>query len=207
MKHYIMLFAFFCLSVGAKAQQQGAVALNLYGGYTFQDRVNFSGAYGLVKDGFQYGGGLEYYLHSSKSLELKYLRMDTYLPLYGAGGIQLNKGADKGSVNYILIGGNNYFGSSQSKAMPYGGADLGVGIVSLKDGGSATKFGWDAKLGVKINTSSAVSIKLQAYIQSIISGVSTGFYYYPGGAVVAADYASIFQFGLGGALCFNFKHH
>lgn len=206
MKHFLMALIMLCGVAGAQAQQSRSLAINAYGGYTFRDKVNFDGFYGYVNEGFQYGGGLEYFLHQTKSIELKYLRMDTEYPLYGPAGAKLNEGKEKGSVSYIMIGGNNYFGTSQSKMLPYAGLDLGVGIVDIKAGGSSTKFAWGAKLGVKTNTASAVSLKLQAYIQNITSAVGNDFYYYPGGAVIAVpDYAAIFQFGLGAVLCFNLK--
>jgi len=206
MRRFFVMFSLFFFSIGLKAQQTNSLALNLYGAYAFKDKVNFDHFYGYVDEAVQYGGGLEYFPQRTKSIELRYLRMDTHFPLYGPTNTHLNSGNDKGSINYILIGGNNYFGTGESKAMPYFGAGVGVGILSIKDGNSSTKFSWDAKLGVKIKTASAVSINLQAYVNYIISAVGNDFYYYYPGAVVAVpDYASIFQFGLGGALCFNFK--
>jgi len=206
MQRFILLITVFFFAIGLKAQQSNSVSLNLYGGYTFKDKVPYDGFSGYVKEAFQYGAGLEFFLQRTKSLELKYLRMDTDFPLYGPAGALLNPGKEKGSVNYILIGGNNYFGSSPSKAMPYGGIGLGIGIVDSKEGGSATKFAWDARLGVKINTSSSISFKLQAYIQSIIAAIGSDYYIYPGGGYIAIpDYATLFQFGLGGLVCFNFR--
>jgi hypothetical protein len=133
--------------------------------------------------------------------------MGTEFPFHGPSGTQQNVGKDEGSINYILLGGNSYFGNDpKAKAMPYFGAGLGVGILALKEGSSETHFAWDAKLGVKIKTASAVSVNLHAYVQSIISAVGYDYYYYPGwGTAAFTDYASIFQFGLGGALSFNFK--
>jgi len=207
MKHFLIAFTVFFFSISLKAQEPKSVSLNLYGGYALKDKVNFDGFYGYVNDAFEYGAGLEYFAQRTKSFELRYLRMSTDFPLYGVAGVQLNKGKEKGSANYILIGGNNYFGgNSKSKAMPYLGAGIGLGIVDSKNGGSATKFAWDTKLGVKIKTSSAVSINLHAYVQSIISAVGTDYYVTGGGLLIAVpDYTSIFQFGVGGALCFNFK--
>ena len=114
-------------------------------------------------------------------MELKYRRMDTYMPLYGPLDAKLNEGADKGSVSYILFGGNSYFGdNSKSKAMSYAGAALGIGIVDMKDGGSATKFACDAKLGVQLKTASSVSFKFHAYIQNVIAAIGSDFYYTAG---------------------------
>ena len=207
MKNLIIALALcFCAGI-TKAQTSKSISVNLYGAYIFQDRIEFDGFTGYAREGFQYGAGLEYYVQSMRSIELKYLRHDSRFPLYGGlTGSQLNSGKDKGTVNYILIGGNNYFGgTSQSKVLPYAGLGVGVGIVDPKDGESAAKFAWDTRLGLQLRTSSKVSFKLQATLQSIISGVGSDFYVTGGGGVIAVpDYATLLQFGLGGALCFTF---
>jgi opacity protein-like surface antigen len=204
-KLLIVVIFFFCLGL-AKAQTARLVSLNLYGAYIFQDRLKFDGFTGYAREGFQYGGGLEYFFQSMRSVEIKYLRQDSRFPLYGPAGAHLNDATDKGTVNYILLGGNNYFGtSSQSKALPYAGLGLGVGIIDSKDGESATKFAWDTRLGVQLRTSSKVSFKLHATLQSIISGAGSDLYVTGGYGVIAVpDYATLLQFGLGGALCFTF---
>jgi hypothetical protein len=64
----------------------------------------------------------------------------------------------------------------------------------MKDGGSATKFAWDAKLGVQSKTASSVSFKFHAYIQNVIAAIGSDFYYTAGGGIISVlDYASIFQ--------------
>jgi opacity protein-like surface antigen len=163
-----------------------------------------NGFYTKISSGFDYGAGIEYFIQKTNSVELRWLGMGTKLPLYGPTGNQLNKNNDDGSTNYILVGGTGYFGNG-AKAVGYGGAGIGVGIVSLKDGGSSTKFAWDAKLGVKLKTSSTMSVNLQAYVKSISAAVGSDLYLSWWGPVAVADYATIFQFGLGGVLCFNFK--
>src|SRR4030095_4403442 len=207
MRGLFFLGTVFLLAIGLNAQEPKSLSLNLYGGYNFKDKVNFDASYGYINEAFQYGAGLEYFPARNKSFELRWLGMGTEFPFHGPSGTQLNVGKDKGSINYILLGGNSYFGSDpKAKALPYIGAGLGVGILALKDGNSETHFAWDAKLGVKIKTASAVSINLHAYVQSIIAAVGYDYYYYPGwGTTAFTDYASIFQFGLGGAICFNFK--
>ena len=207
MRRLIILSTVFFLVIGLRAQEPKSLSLNLYGGYNFKDKVNFDASYGYINEAFQYGAGLEYFPARNKSFELRWLGMGTEFPFHGPSGTQLNIGKDEGSINYILIGGNSYFGSDpKAKALPYFGAGLGVGILALKDGNSETHFAWDAKLGVKIKTASAVSVNLHAYVQSIIAAVGYDYYYYPGwGTTAFTDYASIFQFGLGGAICFNFK--
>ena len=207
MKCLVVLSTVLFFATNLNAQEPKSIALNLYGGYNFKDKVKFDASYGYVNEAFQYGAGLEYFPSRNKSIELRWLSMGTEFPFHAANGTQLNTGKDEGSINYILIGGNTYFGSDpKAKAMPYIGAGLGVGILALKEGSSSTEFAWDAKLGVKIKTSSAVSVNLHAYVNYIVSAVGYDYYYYPGwGTTAFTDYASIFQFGLGGAICFNFK--
>lgn len=208
MRRIVVLSAAFLLAISLKAQEPKSFLLNAYGGYNFKDKVNFDASYGYVNEAIQYGAGLEYFPSRNKSVELRWLAIGTEFPLYGrASGNQLNPGKDKGSINYILLGGNSYIGSDPTaKALPYVGVGLGIGILALKEGNSSTEFAWDAKLGVKIKTESVVSFNIHAYFQSVVSAVGYDYYYYPGwGTTAFTDYASIFQVGLGGALCFNFK--
>jgi len=187
------------------AQSTGAIRLNAYGSYNFNERVPLDVFYTDVQGGFQWGAGLEYFVRRNKSLELKYLRMDTKTPLFRYSGEQVNKGNDDAAFNYIMLAGNNYFGGN-GKITPFAGIGLGVGWAEGNTNSTSAKFVWDAKLGVHIATESAVSFKVQAYVQSMISAFGTDFWYYPGwGTYAVADYARVFQFGLGGAVCFDFK--
>ena len=202
MKYSLMVLSVILISTGLQAQNEGPVSLNIYGGYTFKDKVGFEGFYGYIDEGIQYGGGLEYSIDPTKSIELKYLRMDTHFPLFTDAGMKLNEGADEGSVSYILIGGNNYFEGTPY----YAGFSVGLGIVDVRN--TATKFAWELKTGVKLKTASPIAIKLQAYLQNIIGGVGSDFYHTSNGTVInVPDYASIFQFGLGAAISFNFRSH
>lgn len=197
------------------AQGQGAFLLNLYGGYTFSDKVDFDSSYAKVEDGFEYGAGLEYFIMDNASIELKYNRLDTKMPLYTkvalpgygipAGG-QVNAGDDKGAINYILADYTYYFGSSSQKALPFLGAGAGISILESPKSGSGTYFAWEIKGGVKIKTDSAFSINLNAYLQSMSAAVGYDYYWdYYWGPVAVTDYASTFQFGLGAVLCYDFK--
>jgi hypothetical protein len=203
----LLLIICILFSVVALRAQPGTISLNLDAGYTFQSKVNFDAAYTEVQGAFRYGGGLEYFADFNKSIELKYHRMDTYFPLYTQAGVRINTDNDyKGSVNYVLLGGNTYFGDGlDAQVQPYGGLGLGVGILSVNSN-NATKFAWDAKLGVKIKTSSVVSLKLEAYMQSIISTFGTDVWVgYGGYAYAVPDYATLWQFGFTGIVCFDFQ--
>ena len=205
MKNYSYLLIAFLFSVGMTAQDRGSILLDLYGSYTFSDRVDFDGGHATIGDGFEYGAGLEFFPQKSSSVEIKYLRLDSSMPLYNNLGIQVNSGDDKGAINYIFLGGNRYFDNG-GNAVPYLGGSIGMAIVEPPQQGSQTNFAWEIKAGVKIKTASIVSINLQAFLQSMVihTGNDT---YWSGwyGPVSVATYENSFQFGLGAVIGFNFK--
>ena len=205
MKKILLLGVIIVCAITLRAQP-GTISLNLDAGYTFQSKVNFDAAYTEVQAAFRYGGGIEYFAGFNKSITLKYHRMDTEFPLYTQAGIRLNTDDEsKGSVNYILLGGNTYFGDMDAKAQPYGGLGLGVGVIGVNEN-TVSKFAWDARLGVKVKTASVVSLKLEAYMQSIISTFGSDVWVSGGGVAYAVpDYATLWQFGFTGILCFDFK--
>ena len=206
MKKSLIIILILFSGIYVKAQSPGNIRFNAYGSYNFNERVPIDAFYTDVQGGFQWGAGLEYFVRRNKSLELKYLRMDTKTPLFrNINGEQVNKGNDDAAFNYIMLAGNNYFGGN-GKITPFAGIGLGVGWAEGNTNSTSAKFVWDAKLGVHIATESAVSFKVQAYVQSMISAFGTDFWYYPGwGTYAVANYVSVFQFGLGGAVCFDFK--
>lgn len=203
MKKSILLMLFMLLS--AYYVQAQKVDLNFVGGYFFRDKVDFGNYYGYIEDAGAYGVSIEAFVRKNQSAELSYLRQDTHAPLYGYNtGIQYNKDQDKISVNYITLGFVNYF-TTPNNISPYAGLGIGVGIVSSKDGGgSLTKFAYNAKLGVKIKTASAVSFKLQAQLQSIVQGSGSTIYIGTGGAGAGiTTYSSVLQFGFLGGIAIN----
>lgn len=212
MKKLLLITGIFFSALSANAQNQGDIGLDLYGGYTFQDKIYANNAYVTIEDGFQYGAGIEFFARSTKSIELKYLRMDTKTPIYTNtyGGLnngqQLNAGNDSSAINYVLIAGNNYFPTSNPNVLPYLGFGMGVGWAS-GDQSTSARFAWDLKAGVKIKTSDAISLKLQAYFQTIWATYGSDAVFYPGyGTVYYPNDASLYQFGLGAAVSFDFKH-
>ncbi|QOG00644.1 outer membrane beta-barrel protein [Flavobacterium sp. MDT1-60] len=215
MKKYHLLFVVFFFSLAMSAQSSGAFLLNLYGGYTFKDKVEFDNSYAYVEDGFEYGAGFEYFIMDNASIELKYNRLDTKMPLYTKAltpnnpvpaGTQLNAGDDEGAINYILADYTYYFGSSSQKALPFLGAGAGVAILESPQSGNGTYFAWEIKAGVKVKTNSPLSINLHAYLQSMSAAVGYDYYWdYYWGPVGVTDYASTFQFGLGASLSYDFS--
>lgn len=214
MKKLLLIAGIALCSLSANAQGQGDISLDLYGGYTFEDRIYADAAYVDINDGFQYGAGLEFFLRETKSLEVKYLRMDTKTPIYlnsyygnMFSGAQLNEGNDSSAINYVLLAGNNYFQTANPKVLPFIGLGLGVGWA---DGDQSTdaRFAWDLKAGVKIKTSDSVSLKLHGYFQTIWGSYGSSTYYDPwyGVYYTYPNDASLYQFGLGAAISFDFKH-
>lgn len=204
MKKLLLITGIFFCALGVKAQNQGDIGLNLYGSYTFDDNISDNLYNVEFKGAFQYGLGAEFYIRPTKSIELKYLRMDSdvtftqYIPSDFRTG--------NASINYILVGGNNYFPTSNPSVKPFLGLDLGVGWINA-DTGSHTGFAWDFKAGVKIKASDAVAVKLQGYFQTIWASYGGDSVWYPGwGTVYYPANSSIYQFGLGAAIEFDFKH-
>jgi hypothetical protein len=206
MKNYSLLLIAFLFSAGMTAQDRGSVTLDVYGAYTFSDRIDFDYGHATIDDGFEYGAGLEFFPQKSSSVELKYLRLDTSMPTYNdLTGAQVNSSDDSGAVNYIFLGGNHYFDNG-GNAVPYLGGSIGMGIVETPQQGSETNFAWEIKAGVKIKTASVVSISLQAFLQSMVINTGTDTYWGYWGPVAVSTYTNSFQFGLGAVVGFNFKH-
>lgn len=204
MRQYGLLLVAFLLTLGMKAQDAKSISLNLYGGYTFSDRIDFDYGHATIDDGFEFGAGLEFFVQKSSSIELKYLRLDTSMPAYNdIAGTQL-AGNDSGAINYVLLGGNHYFDNG-GKAVPYLGGGIGVGIIETPQQGSGTNFAWEIKGGVKIKTASVVSVSLQATLKSMVINTGTDTYWGYWGPVAVSTYTNSFQFGLGAVIGFNFK--
>jgi hypothetical protein len=204
MKKLVLIVGIFLVALVAKAQNQGDIGLNLYGGYTFDDKIS-DNAYSLkFKGAFQYGLGAEFYIRPNKSIELKYLRMDSDAVFTQPQPLGVREG--NVGINYILVGGNNYFQTGNPKVQPYLGLDIGVGWLNAETG-SHTGFAWDFKAGVKIKTSDSTALKLQGYFQTIWASYGGDTYLYPGwGTVYYPENSSLYQFGLGAAFEFDFKH-
>lgn len=205
MKKSVALFAILLFSFVVKAQDRGSILLKAYGGYTFSDKVEFDRGYIDVGEGFQWGGGLEFFVQSSSSIEVKYVTMSTSFSAnaYPNFGEAVQNHEDDGSIGYLLADFTHYFDTG-GKVTPYLGGGLGWGFVSVPNS-NADGFAWDLKVGAKIKTGSAFSVNLEAYLQSMSEAVGTDYYYYWGYYYPITDYAATLQFGLGLVLCYDFK--
>jgi hypothetical protein len=177
-------------------------SFNIPLGYTFDESASFDGGKLTAKGGFQYGGAFEFFTSPTTSVELSYQRMETSFALVSNAGVDLTEEDPEGSLNYILLGGNKYIDKG-SKAMPYFGGGIGVGIMNSK-GQSSTNFAFNFKAGLKVASGKSVALKLQAYAQSMTATFGSDYWVTGGGNVVSyPDRAFLFQFGLGGVLCFD----
>lgn len=213
MKRIILSFLVTIMVTGLTTAQE--IRLNAFSKYVFDDKVDSyysstSFFEGTIEGGFQWGLGLEYMAHPTKGIELKYLRQEAQVPMsYYLNGVK-TKTFDV-DINYVLIGGNNYF-KTGGKVEPYGGLGLGMAIFKIKNpessstDDSAIKFAWELKLGTNIWVSEKVGIKLQADLASAVQSAGGGLYFGTGGAGAGVStYSTMYQWGLGGGLTFKLK--
>jgi hypothetical protein len=196
-KFLIYAIAGVALLSGSQVCLGQAVSLNLFGGYTFQDKVNFSSGYGMIEDGGHYGASLEVAVKDYASAELLYQRQDTRAIVYGFS----TSAEGKLAVNYVMIGGVKYT-MVGGPISPYGGLSGGMGIFEGKDlNKNSVKFAFGLKLGVLFNVSEKVGIRIQAQMLTPVQGAGGGFYFGTGGTGAGiSTYSSVYQFGFTGGL-------
>jgi opacity protein-like surface antigen len=218
LKYFILALVLFAgLTETAVAQKQ--IRLNAYSSYACADNQVSSGynsynAYyeGSINGGLQWGGGLEMLVAPNKGIELKYLRQDAvgHMDYYnGTGGIGSTQNDFDLAINYILLGGTNYFKLNE-KVEPFAGGGIGMAIISVEnptlniEDPTKEKFAWNIKLGTNVWISEKVALKLQAELVSPVQSFGGGFYVGTGGAGAGVTGVSTFyQFTFGGGLVFN----
>jgi len=208
MKKIIIAAIILCSTAfSVKAQH---ISLNGFGGYNLQDKVQFSGAWGYVKDGGFWGASIEGVNAHGHGVELLYQQQRTTLPLYfySGGNTQINKENDEAAISYIMLNGVQYM-THNPTVQPYGGIGIGMAIVkAVENNNSQTKFAWDAKLGVKLRASPSIAVKIQTQLYSIAQCTGGGFYIGTGGGGVGvSSYSTVFQFGFMGGLCIDLAKH
>jgi opacity protein-like surface antigen len=203
MKKGILLSVFVLVAV-ATAWAQPSITLLTFESYTFADKFETEYGSGKIQDGFQWGGGLEFGLTDNAAVELIYQNIKT--DVYYQGFDQRYDG--KAGINYALLGGTRY-APLNDKISGFGSFDLGVAWsnpdASL-DSESITKFAWGGRLGVRIQASEKVSLRLHAQLLSPVQWSGGGFYFGTGSAGAGVTTGStIYQFNLGGSLNFRLK--
>ena len=217
---FILLFLtgsyLFAQSVQVVSASEGPkIRLHGYATYAFADN-NVSSYYsttdyfnGAIKDGLEYGGGLEVMPGPAVGVEFVYLRLDSKAPCeYYSGGIEFTE-FDL-AQNYLLLSFNKYL-PVNPKVEPFFGFQAGMDILNVTnpDNGrsdNATKFAWGAKLGTHIWASDKVGIKLQMGLLSVVQAFGGGIFFGTGGGGVSlSGFSTYYQFNLGGGLVFNFR--
>ena len=192
--------------VGLASVSVAQVKLNGFAGYTFQDKFNMSGTYnsynytdGVIGDGTHIGGGIEFALRPTKSVELFYQVQATQGYINGISDFTPRDV----NIHYLMIGGLGYQPFSPVVS-GYGGINLGAGFIS--GDASTTKFAIGGKLGLLVNLSETVGLKMGGQLLSAVQGAGGGFYFGTGGAGAGVStYSSIYQFGFTGGLCITLK--
>jgi hypothetical protein len=189
-----------CLGTTLSAQN---VRMNLFTGYTYQDRFQTIGSVsgfneGRIADGQHYGGSIEFDIRPNKAIELLYQQQKTE-------GYLRNSFVEAGpfdvTLHYIMLGGLGRLPFSDVVS-GYGGINLGAGWSTGST--TATKFAWGGKLGLQLNISEMVGIKMGAQILSPVQSVGGGLFIGTGGASAGiSTFSTVYQFAWTGGLCFT----
>ncbi|HWS60352.1 MAG TPA: hypothetical protein VN182_05440 [Flavobacterium sp.] len=209
MKKIIMFCSLALISVSSmNAQERGTISPFANLGYTFDETIPYDAADMKIAGGFQWGLGVEYFVNRDISVDLKYNRMDSEIsidnvPVSGNSGKFGTLVAD-GATQYYLLGMNKYFNSGK-KAIPFIGGGIGYGIMDADGADALGGFAWDFRGGVKINTGGSATVKLQAYLQSILTSSGSDYWYYWGYVYTTPDYHRALSFGLSAVIGFDIK--
>jgi hypothetical protein len=211
MKKFFFLMMLTALVTSASAQEK--FRLNGYAAYVFDDKFDsyydpYNYYNGTIRGGFQWGVGAEFMVRKDYGIELLYLHHGTEAPTtYQSGtGVLVKNTTFDVNIDYIMLGGARYVQKPGSKAEPYGGLMLGVGILNVDnpdngESGSATKFAWGARLGCNIWASERFGLKIQTQLLSIAQGAGGGLYFGTGGVGAGVStYSTMYQFVIGGGI-------
>jgi hypothetical protein len=199
-----ILLSVFVLVAAATAWAQPSITLLTFESYTFADQFDTEYGTGKIQDGFQWGGGLEFGLTDNAAVELIYQNIKTDVSYQGFD----NRYNGKVGINYIMLGGTRY-APLNDKISGFGTVDMGAAWsnpdASL-DSESVTKFAIGGRLGLRIQASEKVSLRLHAQLFSPVQWAGGGFYFGTGGSGAGVSTGStIWQFNLGGSLNFRLK--
>lgn len=189
------------LTASALYAQRGSVTLLTFGGFTFEDRVDFYNGYGKIGDGFQWGAGLEFGIDPYSAAEIYYQQLPTsgYLVAY----IGDREESGDVNINYIMAGGTRYLPINDILS-GFGSFDVGLAVFSPQgraDLSNTTKFAWGLRGGLRIMPADRFSIRIHAQLLSPVQAAGGGFYFGTGGSGVGVStYSTIYQFNLGGSV-------
>ena len=203
MKKILLSIGVVFMLAGA-AWAQPTVTLLTFESYTFADKFDTEYGTGKIEDGFQWGAGLEFGLSETMAVELIYQNLATDVSYQGFDR-RYNGSA---IINYALLGGTRYM-PVNDKISGFGTFNAGVGWINPDeslDSESITKFSLGGRLGVRIQTSEKVSIRLHGQLLSPVQWAGGGFYFGTGGGGAGVSTGStIWQFNLGGSVNIRLK--
>jgi len=183
---------------------QPTITLLTFESYTFSDQFSTEYGEGRIGDGFQWGGGLEFGLKSDAAIEIIYQTMQTTAS-YRA--LASTPSGDVG-INYLMLGGTKYM-PVNDVVSGFGSVDAGVGWMNPSaslESDDVQKFSIGGRLGLRIQTSEKVSIRLHGQVLSPVQWAGGGVYFGTGGAGTGVSTGStIWQWNLGGSLNFRIK--
>ncbi len=167
-------------------------SLTGFAGYTFADDFSINGYSGTLKDNWHYGGGVEFMIHPLYGAEILYQAQSTEAVLYN---YYTQDYTDDVTISYIMGGGVRYIPFMRGRIMPYGGLNVGVGIVDYSND-TRTCFAWGAKIGLKVKASERIAFKAQAQLYSMVNAVSASFWFVPGASGISfSGYSTVYQYG------------
>ena len=193
--------------IGFCAYAQPTITLLTFESYSFEDKFTTNDGYdGKIGDGFQWGGGLEFGIRETMAIELIYqhLSTDGYIrtPILGS----FTETTGNVNIDYIMLGGTRYHPFSD-KVSGFATVDAGLGIFTAKStGNSFEKFCWGPRLGLKINASEKVSLRIHGQLISAVQALGGGLYIGTGGTGAGlTGYSTFWQWNVGGSLNFRLK--
>ena len=213
MKKILFIVVLFFAMYDVSAQK---FRLNGYLMHAFDDRVdsyNDPNEFyrGKIMRSAMWGISGEWMRQPNLGLEIQYLNQRTTAPLtFFNNGVRSSE--FQLQVNHFLIGTNKYFRTEKSPVEFFGGLSAGFSLIDLynpdtRNTTNRTKFSWLIKGGANFWISSQLAIKTQVQLLSVVQSVGGGFFFGTGGSGAAVSpYSSIYQFGLGGGLVYQFKN-
>jgi len=210
-----IMFSVVLMTIAAVSFGQQGLRINGYAAYVFDDGFDVASDLntyynGTVKGGFQGGVGLEYLFSRESGMELLWLHRGTTVPTKFKFGSNASAKSETFDLkhDFIMVAGDGHFGKHGGKAEGYGGLLGGVLISNLEapslgKSSSNTNFAWGGRLGTNIWVTPKLGIKLQALILSASHATGGDYYWSWYGPIYLTDYATLWQFSLGGGLTFK----
>ena len=170
-----------------------------FSGYTFSDQVDFSGGYGRIDDGFQWGAGIEAALRESKAVGFVYQRIDTRAHLQGS----VYGESGRVAFNYFMASGTHYQPLTDVVGA-FLSVDVGAARIEAKDLPSInfSRFAWGLRLGASAGDRLQGRVYVQLY--SPVRSSGAGFYFGSSGSgVTVSSNSALYQFNIGAGISFR----